>query len=184
MPFIDTIGIGMTREYMTADQRFAVHAARRAGLSDRRSMADDLTLAGPIEVDLYVSTTGTDADWVVKLIDVYPDDAPDPDPNPTSVQDGRLPAAGARRAVPRQVPQQLSKPEPFEPGQPHAGSSSRCRTCYHTFRQGHRIMVQVQSTWFPLVDRNPQTFVDIYTATRGRLPKGDAPRLRRLARHL
>ena len=58
----------------------------------------------------------------------------------------------------------FEKPEPFEPGKVDEGRSSRCRTSHHTFRRGHRIMVQVQSTWFPLVDRNPQTFVDIYTA--------------------
>ena len=124
---IDKIAIGMTGEYMIDDQRFA---ARRPDVLVYQTDAldDDLTIAGPIQVELHVSTTGTDSDWVVKLIDVYPDDYPDPNPNPTGVQHGRLPAAGARRRDARQVPQQLREARAVRARQADAGASSRCRT--------------------------------------------------------
>jgi uncharacterized protein len=87
VPFINKTDIGMVREYMTADQRFA--SQRPDVLVYQTDVySTDLTLAGPVEVELYVSTTGTDADWVVKVIDVYPDDLADPDPNPTGVRMG------------------------------------------------------------------------------------------------
>src|SRR5262249_5515396 len=82
--FQDRIDIGMSASYMTADQRFA---SRRTDVLTYQTPAldEDVTVAGPIEVELHVSTTGTDSDWVAKLIDVYPDDYPDPNPNPTDV---------------------------------------------------------------------------------------------------
>ncbi|MGH7223464.1 MAG: CocE/NonD family hydrolase C-terminal non-catalytic domain-containing protein, partial [Gemmataceae bacterium] len=81
MPYLDKIVIGMSPEYMVADQRFA---ARRPDVLVYQTGAldEDVTIAGPIQVDLRVSTTGTDSDWIVKLIDVYPDDYPDANPNP------------------------------------------------------------------------------------------------------
>src|SRR5262249_34684102 len=87
VPFLDKIAIGMAPEYMTADQRFA--ARRPDVLVFATDVLDaDVTLAGPLQAELFVSTTGTDADWVVKLIDVYPSDYPDPNPNPTGVKMG------------------------------------------------------------------------------------------------
>ena len=85
MPFIDKIAIGMSQEYMTADQRFA---SRRPDVLVYQTdvLEEDVTVTGPITADLFVSTTGTDVDWVVKLIDVFPDDYPDPNPNPTGVR--------------------------------------------------------------------------------------------------
>ena len=159
---IDKIGIGMAREYMTADQRFA---ARRPDVLvyETAVLDEDVTIAGPIEVDLHVSTTGTDSDWVVKLIDVYPDDYPDPNPNPTGVKMGGYQQLVRGDVMRGKFRNSFEKPEPFAPGKPTRVKFTLPDVC-HTFRPGHRIMVQVQSSWFPLVDRNPQTFVDIYTA--------------------
>src|SRR5205814_2160898 len=86
-PDYDHTAIGMEKEYMIADQRFA---ARRPDVLvyQTEPLTEDFTIAGPVEVKLFVTTTGTDADWVVKLIDVYPDDYPDPDPNPKNVRMG------------------------------------------------------------------------------------------------
>jgi uncharacterized protein len=126
-------------------------------------LKDDLTIAGPIRPSLHVSTTGTDSDFVVKLIDVYPEYYPDPDPNPTGVH-----LAGYQQLLRGEVMRgrfrnSYERPEAFVPGKT-AKIEYVMPDVFHTFRQGHRIMVQVQSTWFPLVDRNPQKFVDIYNA--------------------
>ena len=109
-------------------------------------------------MELHVSTTGTDADWVVKLIDVYPGDFPDPKPNPTEVRMGgyqRLVRGDVMRGKFRDS---FERPEPFEPGEVTRVKFTMPDTL-HTFRSGHRVMVQVQSSWFPLIDRNPQQFV-------------------------
>jgi putative CocE/NonD family hydrolase len=162
VPFQGKIDIGMSADYMTADQRFA---ARRTDVLTYQTPAleDDVTVAGPIDVDLHVSTTGTDSDWVVKLIDVYPDDYPDPNPNPTGVRMGGYQQLVRGDVMRGKFRNSYAKPEPFEPGVP-ARVKFRLQDVYHTFRPGHRLMVQVQSSWFPLADRNPQTFVDIYSA--------------------
>ena len=124
---------------------------------------DDVVLSGPLEASLWVSTTGTDADFVVKLIDVYSDDYPDPEPNPTG-----LSMAGYEQLVRGEVfrgkfRNGFDKPEPFKPGEP-ALVRFTLPDVNHAFRIGHKIMVQIQSSWFPLVDRNPQTFCDINAA--------------------
>src|SRR5262249_44560751 len=126
-------------------------------------LTEDRTIAGPIEVELQVSTTGGDADWVVKLIDVYPPDLPDPEPNPTGVKLGGYQQLIRGEPFRGKFRNSFEKPEPFEPGKVTPVKFVMPDMC-HTFRPGHRIMVQVQSTWFPLVDRNPQTFVDIHNA--------------------
>jgi putative CocE/NonD family hydrolase len=163
VPFISGTHQGMAPEYMVADQRFA--SSRTDVLVYQTDVLDkDVTLAGPLTPSLFVSTTGTDSDWVVKLIDVYPSDYPDNDPNPAGVH-----MAGYQQLV-RGEPMRgkfrnsFEKPEPFEPGKVTKVEFTM-PDVLHTFRRGHRIMVQVQSTWFPLVDRNPQKFVDIYRAT-------------------
>ena len=166
VPFTSRISIGMPREYMVEDQRFA---SRRPDVMVYRTapLEEDLTVAGPITIDLHVSTTGTDGDWVVKLIDVYTGDHPDPENAP-----GDAPRLGSYQQLVRGEPLRakfrngLDHPEPMLPGQV-------CRLqwtlpdVYHTFRSGHRLMIQIQGTWFPLLDRNPQVFCDIYRAKPG-----------------
>jgi putative CocE/NonD family hydrolase len=162
VPYFEKTTIGMAAEYMTADQRFA---ARRPDVLvyETDVLAEDVTLAGPLDAELHLATSGTDADWVVKLIDVYPDDYPDPDPNPAGVRLGGYQQLVRGDVMRGKFRNSFEKPEPFTPGEP-AAVKFRLQDIYHTFRTGHRIMVQVQSSWFPLVDRNPQTFVDIYSA--------------------
>jgi putative CocE/NonD family hydrolase len=161
-------------EYMVSDQRFA--STRPDVLTYvTEPLDEDVTLAGPVTPRLFVSTTGTDSDWVVKLIDVYPPDRSDgADTGPDHGNDvGPPPAAsvaGYQQLV-RGWPlrgkfrNSFEQPEPFEPGIVEAVSFTM-PDINHVFRRGHRIMLQVQSTWFPVMDRNPQTFVDIPTATR------------------
>jgi putative CocE/NonD family hydrolase len=127
-------------------------------------LTEDVTIAGPITAELHVSTTGTDSDWIVKLIDVYPADYPDPPPpNPTGVRMGGFQQLVRGDVMRGKFRNSFEKPEPFTPEKPTPVKFAM-QDSYHTFRSGHRIMVQVQSSWFPLVDRNPQKFVDIYNA--------------------
>jgi uncharacterized protein len=162
VPYIPNIAIGMTREHMVDDQRFA--ASRPDVLVYQTDpLEDDITLAGPIQAHLEVSTTGTDSDWVVKLIDVYSGDYPNPEPNPAGVQMGGYQQLVRGEAMRGKFRLSFEKPEPFQPGQ-ITKVEWILPDVNHTFRRGHRIMVQVQSSWFPLVDRNPQTFCDIYHA--------------------
>lgn len=126
-------------------------------------LSADVTMAGPLTPSLFVSTTGTDSDFVVKLIDVYPDDFPDNDPNPAGVHMGGYQQLVRGEVMRGRFRNSYEKPAPFTPGKTEKVEYGM-PDVYHTFRQGHRIMVQVQSSWFPLVDRNPQQFVDIYTA--------------------
>jgi putative CocE/NonD family hydrolase len=163
VPFINKTDVGMLKEYMTGDQRFA-SVRPDVLVYQTPELKRDLTIAGPIEVELYVSTTGTDADWVVKVIDVYPDDYPDPDPNPTGVRMGAYQQLIRGEPFRGKFRNGFDKPEPFKPGEV-AKIKFTLPDVYHTLRPGHRLMVQVQSTWFPLVDRNPQTFCDIYSAS-------------------
>ncbi len=162
VPFQEKIAIGMSADYVTADQRFA---GRRTDVLTYAGpvIEEDVTVAGPIEVELHVSTTGTDSDWVVKLIDVYPDDHPDPNPNPTGVRMGGYQQLVRGDVMRGKFRNSFEKPEPFVPGKV-TRVKFRLPDVYHTFRPGHKMMVQVQSSWFPLVDRNPQTFVDVYAA--------------------
>lgn len=162
VPFLESIATGMVKEYMTDDQRFA---SRRPDVLVYTSdlLDNDVTIAGPIEASLFVSTTGTDSDWVVKVVDVYPDDFPDPNPNPKGVRMGGYQQLVRGDVMRGKFRNSFEKPEPFEPGKATPVKFTLQDTC-HTFRSGHRIMIQVQSSWFPLVDRNPQTFVDIYSA--------------------
>ena len=159
VPFMGTVERGMVARHMVADQRFA---ARRPDVLVYESdvLESDVVVAGPITASLHVSTTGTDSDWVVKLIDVYPQNYPTPEGG------GRM---GGYQQLVRGEPMRgkfrnsFEKPEPFEPGKA-AKVEFVMPDAAHVFRPGHRIMVQVQSSWFPLVDRNPQKFVDIHTA--------------------
>jgi predicted acyl esterase len=155
---------------MCADQRFA---ARRSDVlvyeGDR--LSKPVTLAGPIEVELHVSTTGTDSDWVVKLIDIYPGDHPDPNPNPAGTRLGGYQQLVRGEVLRGRFRNSFEKPEPFEPGRPTA-LCFRLPDVNHTFRAGHKVMVQIQSSWFPLVERNPQSFVNIPLAKESDFRKG------------
>ncbi len=169
VPFIGSTAYGMTREHMTEDQRFA--ASRPDVLVyQTEPLEDDVTIGGPLRPLLHVSTTGGDSDFVVKLIDVYPDTFPDPDPNPTGVHMGGYQQLVRGEAMRGRFRNSFEKPEPFEPGKV-AQVEFGMPDVNHTFRKSHRIMVQVQSTWFPLVDLNPQKFVDIYNAKTGDFQK-------------
>jgi putative CocE/NonD family hydrolase len=162
VPYIAGQAAGMTREHMTEDQRFA--AARPDVLVyQTEPLTSDVTIAGPLKPSLFVSTTGTDSDFVVKLIDVYPDDYPDNSPNPAGVRMGGYQQLVRGELMRGRFRNSYSKPEAFTPGKTEKIEYTM-PDINHTFRQGHRIMVQVQSSWFPLADRNPQTFVDIYNA--------------------
>jgi putative CocE/NonD family hydrolase len=124
-------------------------------------LEDDLTIAGPISASLAVSTTGTDADWVVKLIDVYPDQVAG---QPAMGGYQLMVAADIFRGRYRES---LETAKPIEAGKPLLYRFA-LPTANHVFLPGHRIMVQVQSSWFPLYDRNPQTFVpNIFWAKPG-----------------
>ncbi len=162
VPVTGEIGAGMPGNYMTYDQRFA--AKRPDVLVYQTEPLDhDVTIAGPITPLLSVSTTGTDSDFVVKLIDVYPNDYPDPNPNPTGVHMGGYQQLVRGEPFRGKFRNSAEKPEPFAPGKKARIEFAMPDVC-HTFRAGHRIMVQVQSSWFPLTDRNPQQFLDIPSA--------------------
>ncbi len=159
VPYISAISDGMLAPYMTADQRFA---ARRTDVLvyQTEPLTQDVTFAGPLKASLFVSTSGTDSDFVVKLIDVYPGNYPDPDPNPTGVRMGGYEQLVRGEPFRGKFRKSFEKPVPFEPGRPEK-VEFQLPDVFQTFRRGHRIMVQVQSSWFPLVDRNPQKFMKI-----------------------
>lgn len=162
VPFTGEISPGMTYNYMTSDQRFA---SRRTDVVvyETEPLEADLTVAGPIECSLHVSTTGTDSDWVVKLIDVYPGTFPDPSPNPAGVRMGGYQQLVRGEPFRGRFRSSFENPEAFEPGRV-SKVAFVMPDIYNTFRRGHRVMVHVQSSWFPLVDRNPQKFVPIHQA--------------------
>ncbi len=162
VPFIPNIAINMTREHMLDDQRFAA-SRPDVVVYTTDPLEKDITIAGPVTPSLYISTTGTDSDWVVKLIDVYPGDYPNPNPNPARVEMGGYQQLVRGEAIRGKFRNSLKEPEPFWPGK-ITQIEYVMPDAYHTFRRGHRIMVQIQSSWFPLIDRNPQKFVDIYKA--------------------
>ncbi|MDE3195216.1 MAG: CocE/NonD family hydrolase, partial [Acidobacteriota bacterium] len=159
VPVTGEIGAGMPGDYMTYDQRFA--AERPDVLTYETEPLDrDVTVAGPVTPSLHVSTSGTDSDFVVKLIDVYPGDYPDPQPNPKGLHMGGYQQMVRGEPIRGKFRNSFSKPEPFAPGKVVKIEYVMPDVC-HTFRPGHRIMVQIQSSWFPLVDRNPQQFLAI-----------------------
>jgi putative CocE/NonD family hydrolase len=166
VPYIGYPATGVPREYMVSDQRFA--SSRPDVLAYQSEvLEEDVTIAGPVTPKLFVSTTGTDSDFVVKLIDVYPQELPSTasGERPADTPPPSLKLAGYQQLV-RGNPirgkfrNSFEKPEPFTPGKVES-VSYHLGEVNHTFRRGHRIMVQVQSSWFPLVDLNPQTFVNI-----------------------
>jgi predicted acyl esterase len=160
VPYTTEITTRWARDYVTEDQRFA--AWRPDVLVYRGPVAqEDFTIAGPIEVDMWVDSTGSDADWIVKLVDEYPGEP----------VDGSKPAPGAADAFPSgrqelvragifrgRFRESFETPVPMEPGKP-ARIRFALSDVMHTIRPGHRLMIQVQSTFFPFIDRNPQKYV-------------------------
>ncbi|WP_233254138.1 CocE/NonD family hydrolase [Hymenobacter sedentarius] len=158
VPYTEATAPAMTRPYMTDDQRFA---SRRPDVLTYQTdvLTQPLTLAGPIQALLQVATTGTDADWVVKVIDVYPDNTPDDPRTAPGVHLGGYQQMVRSEVMRGRFRESFSQPKPFVAGQVTPVPFT-LQDLMHTFRPGHRLMVQVQSTWFPLVDRNPQQYVD------------------------
>lgn len=148
--------------FMLEDQRFA---STRPDVLVYQSdpLPDGVTVAGPVKVDFFVSTTGTDSDWIVKVIDVFPDNTPNPSADPGRAQLGGYQMMVRGDVLRGKFRNSMSYPEPFVPGQV-TRVQFELQDVFHTFKEGHRIMVQVQSTWFPMIDLNPQKFVDIYHA--------------------
>lgn len=145
--------VGRSRSYMLADQRFT---AGRADVLTYQTdaLSQDLTLAGPVLPELFVQVDGTDADFVVKLIDVFPSSGPLPDYQ--MLVRGEVMRAKFRNS--------FQNPSPLSPGKTERVAYS-APDVFHTFKKGHRLMIQVQSSWFPLVDRNPHKFMNIFKAT-------------------
>jgi hypothetical protein len=158
---------------MVSDQRFA-SSRTDVLVYETPELQEDVTIVGPVSPKLFVSTSGTDSDWDVKLIDVYPADFPNSKLDEKKQEDRRartdvgIPAfaMGGYQQLVRGEPfrgkfrHSFEKPEAFTPGKLEQIDFTM-PDVNHTFRRGHRIMVQVQSSWFPLTDRNPQTFVNI-----------------------
>jgi putative CocE/NonD family hydrolase len=162
VPFSAEVRTTQGHLWMIEDQRFA-SMRPDVMVYESEPLTEDVTIAGPIIANLYASTSGSDADWVVKLIDVLPGDTPNNDPNPANVKMGHFQMLLAGEVFRGKYRRSYEKPAPLVPGQPtHFEFDLRDR--YHTFKKGHRIMVQVQSSWFPVIDRNPGVFTDIYQA--------------------
>ncbi len=155
VPHSNAIAIGMQGDYMIYDQRFA--ATRPDVLVYQTDvLTNNLTLAGPLNAELFVSTSGTDSDFVVKLIDVFPDKD-----NNAKMNGYQMLVRG--EPIRAKFRNGFEKPEPMKPNQV-TRVPLYLPDVNHTFQKGHRVMIQIQSTWFPLMDRNPQKFVDIYNA--------------------
>ncbi|WP_439580875.1 CocE/NonD family hydrolase [Dyadobacter bucti] len=164
VPYTNVIRGSRNNEYMAEDQRFA---SRRPDVLTFQtdSLPEDLTLTGEIVANLMVSMTGSDADFILKVIDVWPANSVSP-----TVQEGQRPVqmGGYQQMVRAEVLRgkfrdSFSKPEPFVKDKIEKVTVKLNETA-HTFKKGHRVMVQVQSSWFPLVDRNPQKFMNIFEA--------------------
>ena len=174
VPYVGYVAPGMTSDYMTEDQRFA--ATRPDVLVySTGPLEEDLAVAGPVSISLTVSSSGTDSDFVVKLIDGYPNDypqaeAPSAPGQPASRPPSNYVRMGGYQQLVRGEPfrakfrRGFETPVPLVPGEP-ADITFDLPDVYHVFRPGHRLIVQVQSSWFPLVDRNPQRFMEIPKAT-------------------
>ncbi len=166
VPYTEDVHNHRTREYMTDDQRFA---SRRTDVItlEMDELKEDITVAGPVIADLVAGISATDADFVVKLIDVFPDDF---EYASNITGNGKeYPMGGYQMLVRGEIMRgkfrnSFEKPEAFIPNKP-THVKFELPDVAHTFKKGHRIMIQIQSSWFPLADRNPQKFLDIYKAT-------------------
>jgi putative CocE/NonD family hydrolase len=170
VPYISEPTIDMDPKYMTRDQGF-VQGRPDILVYEGDVLDADLTVAGPIVPQLFVTTSGTDSDWIIRLIDVFPIRSPTYLPSAANHLDTADSAdmAGFELLVRGDVirgkfRRSLTRPEPMTPGEV-TPIEFTMDDVLHTFKKGHRIMVQIQSTWFPLVDINPQKFIDIYHAS-------------------
>jgi uncharacterized protein len=170
VPFVGYTTDTVPQRYMVDDQRFASYRPDVL-VYQTDPLEEDVTIAGPISPKLKIASSGTDSDFDVKLIDVYPEDYPDPEETTHGkrVLDAPPLHMGGYQELLRGEPMRAKfrnsweNPEALTPGK-QADINFTMPDLYHTFRRGHRIMVQVQSSWFPLTDRNPQTFTNIPTA--------------------
>ncbi len=158
VPYTRKVTTSRGANYMIEDQRFV---AKRPDVVVYQSdiLTEDLTLAGPIVANLFASTSGTDSDFIVKLIDVWPNEAS----SNSAAETGGLQMLLRWEVMRGKFRNSYEKPEPFYPNEP-TRIKLNLNDVSHTFQKGHRLMVQVQSSMFPLIDRNPQKFVDIYHA--------------------
>jgi hypothetical protein len=161
VPYIDSICNRMNKYYMVGDQRFA---SRRTDVLvyETEPLNEDVTMTGPLRAELFVSTSSDDADFVVKLIDVFPDSEPKRESGPPMGGYQMLVRGDVMRAKYRKS---LSSPEPLVVNDINE-IGFRLNDVNHTFQKGHKIMIQIQSSWFPLVDLNPQKFTNIYSAKK------------------
>jgi putative CocE/NonD family hydrolase len=157
VPYTAEITLGWSIDYMAEDQRFA---GRRPDVLVYRSevLEQDLTVAGPMQANLWVSTTGTASDFVVKMIDVYPYEIPGYDEESDEPNRGGQQTLVRAEAFRGRFRDSYETPKPFTPDEV-TKVSFELLDVLHTFKRGHRLMVQIQSTWFPFVDRNPQKYV-------------------------
>lgn len=159
VPYSEDIKMVFTpRKYMTDDQRFA---ARRPDVLvfETEILSEDMTMVGDIVAKLNVATTGTDADWIVKLIDVNPPDAENFEETQDHLKMSNYHMMVRSEVMRGRFRNNFSNPEPFVPNQKTA-VNIKLQDVHHTFKKGHKVQIQVQSTWFPLIDLNPQTFVE------------------------
>ena len=162
VPFVSRLTTHWGKKFLSEDQRFAWQ--RSDVLSyESEILSDSLTLAGPLTANLYVSSSGSDCDWIVKLIDVYPDTFRYQQKNKK-----QLPMGGYQRLIRAEIMRSkfrnsYTNPEPLTPNK-ITHIRFNLQDIFHTFLPEHKVMIQVQSSWFPLFDRNPQTFTDIYQA--------------------
>ncbi len=156
VPYTMEITTGWAKEYVTEDQRFASWRPDVL-LYQTELLKESLTVAGPIQTSLWVTTTEGDADWIVKVIDVIPGAGRNSIAGKEQVANGRheLIRAGVIRGRFRDG---FANPKPFESGKPTL-VELEISDIFHTFQPGHRLMIHVQSTWFPFIDRNPQKYV-------------------------
>ena len=163
VPYYDRVTLGASGAYMTGDQRFA--STRPDVLTYQTPpLAAPLTVAGAATADLRVSTSGTDSDWIVKLIDVYPPDAPNPNPNPNNLTMSGYQQLVRLDILPARFRTSFEVPAATTPNEVIPLRLTMIDT-HHTFLPGHRLMIQVQGSCFPLFARNPQTYLsNPYTA--------------------
>ncbi|EDM43128.1 peptidase S15 [unidentified eubacterium SCB49] len=158
VPYTEDVKMVFTpRKYMTDDQRFA---ARRPDVVvfETPILTEDMTLTGEVLAKLQVATTGTDADWIVKVVDVFPADAKNTEETQDHLKMSNYHMMVRSEVMRGRFRNSFEKPEPFTPNK-KTEVAIKLQDIHHTFKKGHKLQIQIQSTWFPLIDANPQTYV-------------------------